>query len=300
MLFSLMSPLRVVFILFCVMFFSCSNVNMSTHPDLGLSQEEKMDLDCFFNYVLFSESGVFVLFGSKPMVSVSIVHWPTSPSDYGEPISEEELLRTGQGIKLGGLIKRDPYNGWLVWKKIENKIKRNGRYLMTTHAGFSNSEELYLVDVQRLALVLAENYEDFKKVVEVDFHPLEVVFELENKNSVFWKKIFKSKNFVPKGLIFGYGKENALFFDWKWDAEELPPAVRDSLNTFSFAQTSFTMIENPFLYFNANSKNFEIPMFMHIEGDKTVHRYKKEKKKIKKVYRNKDMIETTLKRLQSG
>jgi hypothetical protein len=54
----------------------------------------------------------------------------------------------------------------------------------------SGSYELVLINIQQTALVLAENYEIFKNSAEMDFHPLQTMFEAKNPDSLALEECF--------------------------------------------------------------------------------------------------------------
>ena len=158
--------------------------------------------------------------------------------------------------------------------------------------------QLILANIQRTALVLAENYSIFKEAVGMDFHPLQVVFELQNPHSEFWKRIFKVENHVAKGLLFGFGLKNALFGDWSFKqlhtntSTELEKEVAQYLKN-----TPLHISTTPVEVGESSPSNFTIPLFGVVQGDDVAEKYEKEKKEIEKIYLGQDMVEVTLQRL---
>jgi hypothetical protein len=58
----------------------------------------------------------------------------------------------------------------------------------------------------------------------MDFHPLEIVFDIENPKSVFWNKILmgheeKFYANIAYGLLYGFGKKSILFWIWQEEME---------------------------------------------------------------------------------
>lgn len=262
----------------------------------SLTQDERADLDYFFRELIFENYGAFVLFGSKPLCEMSLIDVPVLESfqqRYLATISDDEKSRwdaekkqlKAQGLYFEHEHERNPFRGFQVWKTIHDKIGTK-RYIVAVHPVGEGLYSLVLADVVKVALVLAENYDIFKKITGEDFHPFEMVYELNNSNSPFWNKILsEGGNFVGKGLLYGYGKKNSLVFGWeKEDFFEMKTFLRPS-----------TAQSIP--YGCANPDNFAIPFFQTIEEDNIAAKYEKEKVYIQKKYRNKNLVEVTLQRV---
>lgn len=271
---------KVKFLL--IFFLILSACSRKEEPQLSscLTREEKEDLDYFLRFLLIRHSGVFVLFGSKPLCDGGFF---------------EHVVQRKKSPYL-----RNPLDGWKVWEKVKTKIPLNPRFVITMQPRILSIEgvdrKLYLfqlIDIQKTAIVLAENYELFKSCTGMDFHPLEKVFEIEDPNSIFWQKAFYDQ--VTLGILYGFGKNNALFYEWRENFEPRPGPISQFLqNTCTFA------CKDEIPWRDVDSKGFDvlsIPGFIAIEGDEVVERYKREKEAIRKIYRGKDLVETTLRRL---
>lgn len=235
-------------------------------------------------------SGAFVLFGSKPLCDVGIPLHQMKPEK--------------------GYFKRDLTLGWKAWEKVKVHLPNN-RFLMAAREmkmtpsypeGYPREKTaewvlkiITLIDAEKAALVLAENYEIFKECVGFDFHPFEIVFEIENRNSVFWNKIFDSGNSLTMGLLYGFGKRNALLYHWRDEFEGRRGKIRDCLKNAGCIPFSMA---NPWPQIEKRGMAaLDIPGFVSFEADETLERYNQEKQKIQKLYRGKDLVEITLKRL---
>jgi hypothetical protein len=248
-----------------IIFLTCS---CSTELPLSssLTDEERTDLDYFFRLILFDDpGGAFVLFGSKPLCEISYFD---TEGDANSPFC------------------RNPANGWKALQKILQKYPPK-RYVVTLRPDRS----IILADIQKTALVLAENYEVFRSCAKIDFHPLEIVFELENPESKFWNAVF--------------GKQNALM--WSWNANCKNRADK----TFDYFKNNPMTTSTPRISIEPGTlarykiriasrpENLEIPFFGVVEGDRQAEGYAKEKKRIKEIYRGKNLVEITLRRLLS-
>ena len=248
---------------------------------------------------MIEDSGVFVLFGSKPLSEAGflndVMERPNSP------------------------YKRNLFKGWEAWEKIKKNIDVSQYILLKKtkkirllwpgekeRRAEQEFQEFIFLDVQKTAYVLAENYEFFRKFVGMDFHPLEVVFDIENPDSPFWNKIFKEKPlamYSPEwvnaqmiaGLLYGFGEKNVLMWTWKQEFESREGKVAEFVNKAPFRGSSNDDALGNFRTSNLNC--LDIPGFIAFEGDETVEMYNQEKKKIQQIYRGKDFLEVTLRQL---
>ena len=135
----------------------------------------------------------------------------------------------------------------------------------------------------------------------MDFHPFQVVFELRNPHSKFWKSVFEAKNHLAKGLLCGFGLKNSLFGDWHFKqydihaSTELGEESMEYLKNAPFHPSTTQSVE----FGKGGSSNFTIPRFGTVEGDDVVEKYEKEKRGIEKIYLGQDLVEVTLQRLAS-
>ena len=301
--------------LFLVIIFSAGGCNSKKQPVLSscLTAEEKMDLEYFLRFLIFENYGAFVLFGSKPLCEMYVSDCDpevieatrqkrlASMSDDERIQWECELAkRKASGSLIEVEFTRNPYDGWLALEKTIKTFRIKQYIIGVDDQSERGDRRIVLANIQKTALILAENYLIFKDAAGMDFHPLQVVFELQNPNSKFWKNIFETKNHVAKGLLFGFGLKNSLFGDWRFKqfhknlSTELDKEVAEYLKNASFNVSTETVE-----FGKGSPSNFTIPLFGIIEGDDAVERYKKEKREIEKVYLGQDLVEVTLHRLAS-
>jgi hypothetical protein len=287
-----------------------------------LSAKEKADLEYFFRSLIFENYGAFVLFGSKPLCEMhlsdlesreengtALQKWLESlPEDERAALEAKLEKKTKERIEL----ERNLYSGWLVWEKVRKTFDMKHYILRITpvpvpgrsHETIPGSYRVMLVDIQKTALVLAENYNVFKDATGMDFHPLQAVFELQNPESVFWKNVFSIQNHLAKGLLFGFGLRNSIFGNWhftylnKQSFSELEYQPSDSIIEY-LESAPCDASTTPSKYTKGSPSNFTIPLFGSIAGDDTAEKYTKEKNEIEKIYRGQDLVEVTLQRLAS-
>ncbi|MDE3045410.1 MAG: hypothetical protein KGJ02_02025 [Verrucomicrobiota bacterium] len=274
-----------IFLLFLLVCLSCQKTESSYLS--SLTQEERADIDYLFRHLLIEDSGAFVLFGSKPLCD----------SGFFDHAVEDPRYR------------RNLAHGWAAWEKLKKQLPTT-RYLLVKKMvkiplqypdryEEKTFQHIILANIEKTAFVLAENYELFKNYVGIDFHPLQVVFELEDPNSLFWNKVFDFEHphrpggSIAHGLLFGFGKRNALFWTWESDLAARNEKAAAYFKHAPFAFHSFQNKEGEL----QEVSELEIPAFKAIEGDETLKRYKREKREIEKLYRGKEFLEVTLKQL---
>src|SRR5690606_31752382 len=198
--------------------------------------------------------------------------------------------------------------GWDIWKK----MKRNGHkyilvrisrpFFMEWPCGKREEKILYefiLADPKKTAFVLAKHYDLFKDLTGVDFHPLEIVFELENSDSAFWNQLlFPSSNdkdliksYRALGLLFGFGDENSLLFSWREEAKKKGGKMAEFFsNTNDLAHQT----QSGWASIDAWVNSLKIPDYISFDEGRRKTEYEQERKKIQKLYRNGNFLEAIL------
>ena len=246
-----------------------------------------------------NESGAYVLFGSKPLCTGYL------------------------DAKNRTKFWRDPDRGWKAWEKIKQNFPANRYILIKRLINIEIADEgeivhlplhyILFADVLKTAYVLEENYHFFKTFAGRDFHPLEIVFELENPDSSFWGKLFnmnmeeiataeeKRDANMALGLLFGCGKKNALAYTWKCDQGKKEGKMGELLKKVtcqgSFNERDKTSVLWSQIFQEEGFDAFLIPGFITLEEDGAVERYKEERKTIQAKYRGRDFLEVTLNQL---
>jgi hypothetical protein len=293
---SILHNLNFIFLVFLVIFCGCQR---SKKPIDCLEKEEKKDLYYLFHQIMDNESGAYVLFGSKPLCTGYL------------------------DARKRSKFWRDPDRGWRAWEKVKQNFPAN-RYILTKRLMdieiIDEGKIVHLplhyilfADVLKTAYVLAENYDFFKSLAGRDFHPLEIVFELENPDSSFWSKIFSEKREeIPSpeekrdanmalGLLFGFGKRNTFVYTWKGDVGKKEGRLGELLQKVpyqgSFNDRDKSSVLWSQIFQEEGLDTFLIPGFVTFEEDDTAARYKKERKKIQEMYRGRDFLEVTVNQL---
>ena len=284
--------LKQTFLLLAIIFlFNACTSSPKQPSQFEVSIEEKQWMEKFFKDLLFLEGGAFTLWGSKPVTEIVLYHY-----------SEEEMSSMLSGAskeETENCYVEDNYDlpgNWEKWEKIQSRFPIK-KYLLfrSKFDDDGKASFVYFVDILKTAALIQSNYELFRRAVEFDFHPFEVVLDMQNRNSPFWQKIRDSKESpLLWGLLFGFGKMNSLAYYWKHF--DCPQSCEDLLESYPFQFSN----PNPRGQVRLSENNFLIPRFISFsEDDEVVSGYKEERERIKKAYKGGDHIQVILNQLTS-
>lgn len=273
------------------LFSSCSNSNKQLSK-FELSNDERQWMEKFFGDLLFVEGGAYTLWGTKPITEIVLYHY-----------TDEEMKTI-----LDGLSKEDMENcyinecydlpsNWEKWEKIKSRFPMKKYLLFRSYFDEDGKASfVYFVDTLKTAMLIQDNYDLFKKTIGSDFHPFEVVLDMENQDSIFWNKIRDSKDSpLLWGLLFGYGKLNSYVFFWKHF--DCPESCEEWLESYPFQFSN----PPPRGQVHLSLINFNLPPFASFsDDDERVIQYEKEREQIKKTYKRKDLVQITLEKLTSS
>lgn len=326
---------RKIYILVMVfmLFTGCSAPHSEKSKKFDLTVEEHLWLEKFFRYFMLHETAIYTLVGSKPLTEMSLFYEDMPEEQLREEERMEriyfllnrddekdmkfyEKLSPIEKEEKAYLIREKDFiyhieDLWDKWEKIQTRFPLKKRFLLVKRewSGDSWKEvfprckaiyDIFLVDVLKTAFVIQENYQLFRQAVGYDFDPLEIVFELENKNSNFWDKLRGKESWryaTLWGLLYGFGKENSFSYTWKGRHIKEPYRTeKEKLLAGSFkSQSSCKNRPSRSDKGAFTISNFTIPIFKSfIENDPVVTQYEVEKEKIKQLYKGKDFVTFTL------
>jgi hypothetical protein len=145
------------------------------------SSIDREKLTLFFKEVLSDENNFCTLIGDKPVSIECLVY-------YGE----EEFKRLNQYIldhpELD-VIEVDRYleETWKYWEEVSHNFDIVN-YVFAEVCPFPASKKVSImifINVKNTALILQKYYEDFRRVVGYDFHPLQVILDLKEGKKDF-------------------------------------------------------------------------------------------------------------------
>lgn len=253
-----------------------------------ISPNEREWLTQFFNDIMLFNHGIYTLWGAhKPIVLIPVVDSSEEEMQaIYESLSEEEKKKEGLSV-----IVIEGYRlseAWKNWEQVSYRFPMKRFMLFKREDQDSHVFFIVFVDIVKTAAVIQDNYEVFQKAMGFDFHPMELILQMNQKDSAFWRNL----NSYLYGLLFGYGKTNSQLFHWKYfdhpkSCDELCKKIK---TTFSNEQLKgkikFTI------------DNFQIPSFASFnEIDPIVNIYKEERRNIREIYKDKDFLDLTLQKL---
>lgn len=278
------------FFLLLFLFFLGCNSSVDSRSNT-LSPEDHRALEALFSHLLFYEGGAYTLFGSKPMSFEAF-------SDIPEK-EKQEFFSFSSHPTIKNMLNFS--ENWNVWERLKNQYS-TPRYLLFQRnpPSFSPAEKsVFLVNITATVGILQKYYEKFKDAVGEDFDPLDIVFGIQDNSSVFWNKILAREDLF--GILLGFGEENAWFYvkvkSWQEDQENRSKTGQK--DAFLASLSAQTPGPNSLASFDPS---FPLPGFICYAEDESlnlVRRYENERTMIKKIYRGKDLVQTTLDRLTS-
>lgn len=269
-----------------IFFVSACNDSHEDMPDYSLTSEDKEWLGKFFDDLLFVEGGVYTLWGCKPVTEIVFYHY-----------TEEEMQSNFSEDEKKDCFIQDVYDlplNWEKWEKICSRFPFKKHLLFRSHFDEDGKASfVYFVDILKTAVTLESHYDMFRKAVQFDFHPLQVVLEMPDSKSIFWKKVRSAENSdLLWGLLFGYGKTNSFAFHWKFF--DCPEVCKKMIESYPYRYSN----SPPRGLVRLSVNNFNLPPFISFEdSEEMIHYYKKEQKKIKKAYLNNNRLKVTLNKL---
>lgn len=276
------SPLTIYLVFFAIFVISSSfEKSGEKKPVYKLTADEKAWMEPFFRGIMLQNQAIYTLCGSKPMTVISLD-------------AEEEFHPNNDSkskAKKDRIVMEDYHllQNWKNWEQAKSRFQFN-RYVFfqkEDSAGSKNAT-IYFADLTKVALVLQEHYNTFKRETGMDFNPLNESLKLE-KGSEFWDKAFDNPALL--GILLGYGVKNSFCFLWKYgDLPEGHQQLAESL-VFRFSDKPQGG--------KATFDKLSLPIFASFSQgeDEVIEKYKREREIIKETYEEKDFLTLTLQML---
>lgn len=261
---------------------SCSTPKNKT-LNQTLSADEIEWMEKFFRDVMLEEGGIYTLCGSKPITLITISYDSDDEIQaYLAQLSEEEKeeLHIDMDYNL-------PAN-WEKWEKIKARFTLE-KYLFfkKKDPDDPNNAFIFLVDKLKTSNILRENYEDFVRFTGINFDPDQIVDEIQNEESTFWKRSFANAALI--GLLFGYGHDNSWNFYWMYYDDSCKKKSPSSNFHFSDEMRRG----------KATLSDFPLPIFASFvdQNDPVIIKYRKEREEIQRLYNGVNFLDLTLQKL---
>ena len=262
---------------------------------LTMPRKDKKSLDYFFRKVFEFDSGLYTLFGCKPM----------SMTSFYIPFSTTNLE-----IFLCSLSPRNlrVYWGWKTWQKYQDLLSHSEFVLWAEENPFwsrwgpppNPSIAILLIHKQKFQEEIEKNIEDFQTVLGTTAINIDELL----KKRPFMKLGLKDHDGLI-GTLFGFGRDNAWLFEERnqgknvyllpvWDKEindffknrPTPNWIVDELDSIEIS----TVLGYPCFMADIDSFETRALKMKFIDA----------REKILNYYKNKDFFETTLNLLTSG
>ncbi|MCB1107546.1 MAG: hypothetical protein KDK76_05575 [Chlamydiia bacterium] len=172
---------------------------------------------------------------------------------------------------------------WEKWSAFQNQLDIK-RFAFFLRENLENPKvpEIWFVNILQTVSTIEGHYDLFTEVLGINFEPHQVVADVRDPKSDFWKKVLEEPLFL--GILYGYGRYNSLSFHRKY-------AYNDPDLNFTFSDKCKLG--------HTSLSNFPLPIFASFsQKDLVIKQYEKERKMIKKMYKHKDFVTLTLKKLQ--
>ena len=251
---------------------SCQSKKNESNIDL--SSEEKVWLKQFFEDLMLFESGIYTLWGSKPITLVVIEKSSDEEKRAIYDSLTEEEKKSCQ-ICIGYSFDKT----WFQWEKIQHRFRMH-RYMLFKVDSLEDDGAFFILfaDALKTAAIIQENYDEFRKVIGADFHPLELTLSLKEKDSILWKKL--KGNAHLWGILFGFGKMNSYLFQWKY-FDHPESCIEFCENIVSYLH------DDPIReYAKYTIDEFPIPAFASFNAiDPVVDNFLDERNRIKQIYK---------------
>ena len=288
---------NITLLFFLIIFFLCG---CSKKTPKNLSSPKKATYR-FFQHLLLECGGAYTLFGDKPITIEDMFYYDDEDLKTLDKLLQEEL-------------KRNPdYQYYSVERTFEEDWKIVKDYILSPQTSnfiaveFPNAEEpkfslFVLVNIEKTALTLQKYYSEFFRELQMDFDPLQIVFEIKNPSSSFWQGVWKNPFLL--GLLLGYGYENARLCSWVISHDKSSNSSLQSFTKFLRKKQYASDINDPLIKYpvKLDGKPFRLPIFAcHDEALSKVliKKYKKQRTKIINLYKNQDFLQVTWNRLQN-
>lgn len=276
------------FLLFAaiILIFSSCGKQEEISKKYDLTQDERVWMEQFFKTVMIDNSSIYTLWGSKPVTSIPLLLYTQEEmEDWYNSLSEEEKKEV---VK----VPHDFFSeNWQKWEKISSRFPMGRyRFFKKEFPEQPKVQLVYFIDIAKVALTLEKHYDIFKRCNGMDFDPIQEAFNM-SKGSEFWDN--NSSNQALIGLLYGFGLQNSLFFDWRYN---------DKLSEHVGFQESLQFHFSDTCQYDSDLKNLKIPVFAtySLLKDPIIKRYQEERREIQKIYRGKDFLDFTLQQMTSG
>lgn len=250
---------------FTLAFLLCYNYPTNSKKHLETTRSLK--------HFMIRHEGLYTLFGTKPMCLFELTDGRLTSKQKQDRYQKLSILKKITHSKEEVDLCLNSSKQWDNWMKQWDKI-HSSKYIFYKRWGFG-----FFLNIAETTWVLHKYYNQFRKVVNQDFNPIEEAKSFSNPNSDFWEKIGPpNNNHALWGLLFGYGEKNSYLFE---------TGIKCSLPIEEFPKD--------FKSINLSIQALSVPSFKTFSmSDETVDYYKNQRKKILKTLKGKNFTKEVL------
>lgn len=239
-------------------------------------------LDVTFERIFIRNFGCFVLLGSKPMIIFDLTFVPSKKERMVLYNLQPDRVRKYVSCERFMPSDIDCKNLWEVLEVFQNDHIGN-RYFLTKDESWGSG---LFINIPLAMKILEEHYEDFSRLTGYSFDPQEAVYQLGNKEQGLWQEI--KTNHYLLGLLLGFGKKNASFFNNEQEQLRWESSRRGCHNWKIDTDNTSEIIYQ-----------LKVPEFIvYKKNDEYEKKYNKERDHILESYKGKNFVMQTLKYLK--
>lgn len=307
------TPLKRFYYMLSILIFiyGCSpNSKKPVAKQTTQAQDEHAWMSQFFRYLLIQECGIYTLWGDKPVTAFEVdlrsqeelaslyadipLELITIPIDLNTESGRLKYEKLSQAERERVIFVNyddlEFLSKWEKWNERQKTLPINN-YILTLKENPKNEKlpVFFFINIKETALTLQQNYQLFKEVFGKDFDPLEVIFEIKERNSPFWGQVMVDDR--CRGILFGFGEKNSWCFYWKYrpSSTEVEKFANNLKGKPSEENQQFKVW---------TIEEFLIPGFVSFsEEDTVVKKYQKQRQNIMKIYKGKDFAKVSLEKL---
>lgn len=176
--------------------YSVLHAPLRKKPIDKIALSDRQDLEMFFKTLIYECQFGYTLFGDKP---VSIEGYFIQ-----EPSTHFAIWARTPRMSLHHL--------WTIWKKHEPKLHINNYILLNEpNPKSENCRTITLINKQAFLATVRLYLTDFQTVLGAGTTPGKLLEQLTLPNASLYETL--NRNEVLYGILLGFGKENAAFFD---------------------------------------------------------------------------------------
>jgi DNA-binding ferritin-like protein (Dps family) len=242
---------------------NCSNIDNRKIPE-----KNKENIEAFLSEFLIENSAAYTLFGDKPMTEMGF--FTGNQEDIRLDFLSEEDLKCIEWIDNSASLKN-----WQQWKEYIQSMKiKNFCFVEIVLSEDPLSTYYFLINFKAVEKIIKDNLNEFENKFGLNAKNFKE--ELKNPQSNFWKNCFSDQYLM--GLLYGYGKHNALYFLERTKQSKLPE--------------HFEIMQGPY-----DIDHFPLPTYGSLPDDTYKNKYIKQRQMIQKEVKKNGILKSVLKKL---